>query len=129
MSHEKTAYILIVDDDEDTAEMLQKGLSAMGNYRITTVHSGKEALELIQEESPDLILLDIMMKGMSGTEVCKTLKADEKTAHIPVIAITVIHKVDRIRSQEIIDSGVDEYLEKPFTFQKLRSIVEDNLNK
>ncbi len=116
--------ILIVDDDEDIMELLENGISPMGDYRIVTASSGSEALEIIENDPPDLIFLDIMMKDMDGTQVCRIIKGNEKTAHIPVIALTIIHKADRHRYNAIMEAGVDEYMTKPFSFEELKGLIE-----
>ncbi len=127
MAEEPEASILIVDDDRDIAGLLEETVSIMGNYRIVTALSGKECLEIMQGDLPDLVLLDIMMRDMDGTEVCRAIKKDERTSHIPVIAVTVIQKVHVIRYREIMASGVDEYVEKPFEFEELEEIIKRHL--
>ncbi len=127
MPHNTSASILIVDDDQEIAELVDEGVSAIGQYRTDTAHSGSEALEKVERNMPDLVLLDIMLKDMDGTEVCRAIKKDERTSHIPVIALTVIHKNERKRSAEIMDSGVDEHLEKPFSFDDLNDSIERHL--
>jgi CheY-like chemotaxis protein len=121
--------ILIVDDDEDIADILEKYVSSMGNYRILRALSGKEALEVVENHTPDLVLLDIMMEDIDGTEVCRAIKSAEKTSHIPVIAVTVIHKVHEKRYREILDSGVDAYVEKPFDYSVLKDVILRVLEK
>ena len=127
MPDEPSATILIVDDDVDIAELLDTVVSAMGDYRTFTAFSGSEALELVERESPDLVLLDIMMDDMDGTEVCRAIKGNEKTSHIKVLAITSIHKTETGRYREILDSGVDDYLTKPFSFDDLKTRIERHL--
>ena len=123
MTGRSPATILVVDDDEDIVELLEKGISSLGNYRIVSAISGSEALAIIAKELPDLVLLDIMMEGLDGTQVCRAIKGDERTAHIPVIALTVIHKIDKKRYEDIMDSGVDEYITKPFSFVELNKVI------
>jgi len=89
--------------------------------------NGVEALEVIHKESPDLVLLDVMMPRMSGFEVCKRMKADEKTAHIPVIMITALNEpMDIDRG---LDSGTDDYLTKPVNrkdlIDRVRSLLRN----
>ena len=129
MEPRQSATILIVDDDEDILELFEENLSFMGDYSIVKAYSGKEALVLIEKAPPDLILLDIMMEDMDGTTVCKAIKSGEKTSHIPVIAVTAIHKVHEPRYREIMDSGVDEYLEKPFEYDELKGAIEQQLER
>ena len=124
MSEPPTANILIVEDDEEIANLLEEGLSLIGNYRISKALSGHEALEKVRSEPPDIILLDIMMIDMDGTEICRAIKGDKSTSHIPVIAVTVIHKGETKRYRDIIESGVDEHVEKPFSFDELNEIIK-----
>ena len=128
MSDQSPANILIVDDEEDTLVMLQDYVSSMGNYKIVVMTSGKEALEKVEEISPDLILLDIMMDDMDGTEVCRTLKSNKNTSHIPVIAVTVLQQIPTKRYQDIIDSGVDGYVEKPLEYAVMKETIRKNLS-
>jgi two-component system alkaline phosphatase synthesis response regulator PhoP len=127
MEESETRTILIVDDDEQIADMMEEFVRFMGNYNTVKAYSGSKALEAVQEKSPDLVLLDIMMDDMPGTEVCRTLKADEKTSHIPVVAVTVVHRFQEVRFREIMDSGVDDYVGKPFEFEDLKAAIERQL--
>ena len=129
MTEKYAATILIVDDDVDIAELLESVVSAMGNYRTLISYSGKEALEIVEKDPPDLVLLDIMLQDIDGTEVCRTIKGNEKTSGIKVIALTAIQENEVQRYQEVIDSGVDDYVTKPFSFDELKMIVRRHLNK
>ena len=128
MEEPEPKTILIVDDDEQIADMVEEFVSLMGNYNTVKVYSGTTALESIWESLPDLVLLDIMMDDMPGTEVCRILKADEKTSHIPVVAVTVVHRYQEVRYREIMASGVDDYLGKPFEFEDLKAAIERQLH-
>ncbi len=119
--------ILIVDDDVDTVDMINDGISAIGGYRTDTALSGNEALEKVKRNPPDLILLDIMLKDIDGTVVCRAIKGNRKTSHIPVIALTVIRKDAKERYKAIIDAGVDEHISKPFSFMDLETAIERHL--
>jgi signal transduction histidine kinase len=102
--------ILVVDDLAENRDLLQAHLEAAG-YRVLTAEGGTEALAAIAAHRPDLLLLDIMMPGMSGYEVCQRLKASEDTAFIPVIILTALQEFQhRIRGIEV---GADEFLTKP----------------
>ena len=127
MSDQSPATILIVDDDQEVLMLLEEYVSLVGDFKIVLISSGIEALEKVETIAPDLILLDIMMEGMEGTEVCRLLKSNEKTAHIPVIAATVIQKIHQVRYEEIMDSGVDDYVEKPFEFAVLKEVIRKHL--
>lgn len=102
--------ILIVDDEEKNIKIL-KALLASENYHLFSVLSGKEALQKIIEDIPDLILLDVMMPEMDGFEVCKRIKTDPKTKVIPVIIVTALsEKQHRIKAMEV---WADDFISKP----------------
>ncbi len=127
MSEGQNPAILIVEDDEEIANLLEEGLSLMGKYRISKALSGAEGLKIIKSDPPDLVLLDIMMEDMDGTEVCRFIKGNEKTSHIPVVAVTVIHKSEAKRCMDIKDAGIDAHVEKPFSFDELNGIIRKYL--
>lgn len=124
--HERAplADILIVDDTPANLELLNIMLKDRG-YRVRAAISGQLALQAIEVEPPDVILLDIMMPRMDGYEVCERLKAQESTRHIPIIFISAMHE-----SQNIIHAfevgGVD-YITKPFSEQEVIARVENHL--
>ncbi len=105
--------ILIVDDSATSRKLLKEVLlGAQADYEISQVESGSAALESVALQPPDIILLDIMMPGMNGFEVCRVLKADKKTAAIPVLFITALDTVqDMIRGFQM---GAADYITKPF---------------
>ena len=89
--------ILIVDDTKDILVVVSKRLESWG-FEAVTAESGEEGLQLAQEHRPDLILLDIMMPRMKGRDVCARLKADPKTADIPVIFLTALGLADHVKA-------------------------------
>ncbi|MBF0451901.1 MAG: hybrid sensor histidine kinase/response regulator [Candidatus Magnetomorum sp.] len=106
---QKKASILVVDDTELNIDIL---MGILKNYDVIPALSGKEALQIVLDETIDLILLDIIMPEMDGYEVCKRLKADDRTKDIPIIFITVKHmEQDIIRGYEL---GIVDYVSKPF---------------
>ena len=108
--------ILVVDDDRDVAQSIELALRRRG-FRVALAHSGVEALKLLRRYRPDLVLLDVLMPGMSGVEVCRRLRADENTAGMPVIFLTARgQERDRI---EGLRAGADDYLSKPFNLEEL----------
>src|SRR3954467_813537 len=103
-------YILIVDDEEQNRTLLRDPLEAHG-HKAAEAASGQEALELIAEKGRDGGLLDLMMPGMNGFEVCRVLKEDTKTAPIPVLMITAL--TDRKERLMGIQAGANDFLNKP----------------
>ncbi|HNE82922.1 MAG TPA: response regulator [bacterium] len=103
--------IIAVDDSELNLMMMQSFLEPMG-HNVIVATNGKDALELIRTEIPDLILLDVMMPEMDGFEVCRRIKSNDRTRHIPVIMITALDKVeDNVKG---IEAGAEDFLTKPF---------------
>ncbi len=106
-----TKTILVVDDEEEILSLVKKIL--MGEaYRILTAKNAEEVFATLSHERPDLILLDVMMPAMDGFEVCKKLKSDPATTHIPVVMLTVLATNSDIR--KALDLGAAAYLIKPF---------------
>lgn len=119
-----TAKILVVDDIEPNVKLLEAKLTREF-FNVVTAMSGKEALEKVATEKPDVILLDIMMPGMDGFEVCERLKSNPDTMHIPVVMVTALTDVsDRVRGLEV---GADDFLSKPVNdialMSRIRSLV------
>ncbi|MCF6179805.1 MAG: response regulator [Geopsychrobacter sp.] len=116
----KQPLILIVDDNPNNLQILGKLLTAQG-YDLSIAQCGEDALQSANETLPDLILLDIMMPGMDGYEVCRKLKEDMATRHIPLIFLTA-----KIGADEIIkgfDLGAADYVTKPFNVAELLARV------
>jgi two-component system phosphate regulon response regulator PhoB len=110
------ASILIVDDERDLLTLLEFNLEQEG-FRIVLASSGAEALAQLRRELPDLVLLDLMLPDISGTEVCRAIKADPKTRHVPVVMLTAKgQEIDRVVGFEI---GADDYVTKPFSMREL----------
>ena len=108
--------VLIIEDEKDLAELLAFNLEKEG-YAATCVYDGKAGLELAGADMPDLILLDLMLPGLLGTEVCKALRKDQRTAHIPIIMITAKgDEIDRVGGFEV---GADDYIVKPFSMREV----------
>ncbi|HSB72544.1 MAG TPA: response regulator [Candidatus Methylomirabilis sp.] len=116
--------ILVVDDLAQNRELLQAHLEAAG-YRVLLAGSGQEALAAVVTGRPDLILLDVMMPGPDGYEVCRRLKTDPTTAFIPIVLLTALQEVEyRIRGNE---AGADDFLSKPFNPLELLTRVRSLL--
>ena len=108
--------VLIIEDEKDLAELLAFNLEKEG-YAATCLHDGKLGLEHACADLPDLILLDLMLPGLLGTEVCKALRKDQRTAHIPIIMITAKgDEIDRVVGFEV---GADDYIVKPFSMREV----------
>jgi signal transduction histidine kinase len=123
--HQKTPDILIVDDTPANLQLLAGMLKEHG-YRVRPVPSGKLAIQAVQKEKPDLILLDINMPEMNGYEVCEHLKADDALKEIPVLFISALDEtIDKIKA--FAAGGVD-YVTKPFQFEEVEARVQTHLH-
>ena len=115
--------ILVVEDNDDIREYIASSFSS--NYRIITAINGKEGLEQALNQIPDIIISDIMMPEMDGIELCKLVKEDIRTSHIPVILLTAKDSIQD--KEEGYESGADSYLTKPFSAKLLNSRVHNLL--
>jgi len=119
-----TARVLVVDDIPANVKLLEAKLGAE-YFDVVTAGSGPEALASIEKESPDIVLLDVMMPGMDGFEVCRRIKGNPQTAHLPVVMVTALDQVsDRVQG---LEAGADDFLTKPVNdvalFARVRSLV------
>lgn len=118
--------ILIVDDEEDVLELVRYNLNR-GGYHIETASSGEEALTKARKRLPDLVILDLMLPGIDGLEVCRQLKRDTKTDHIPIIMLTAKgEEADIVSGLEL---GADDYVTKPFSPKVLNARVRRILHR
>ena len=120
------AKILIADDEPNQLELMSFNLSNAG-YSIIKATNGKEAIELIENHSPDLIILDWMMPKMSGIDVCRTLRSRSETKQIPIIILSA-RSEDSDKSLGL-DTGADDYISKPFSPKELISRVKALLRR
>jgi two-component system alkaline phosphatase synthesis response regulator PhoP len=127
----KAAKILLVDDDEDFVEATKIVLEE-NSFKVTTAFSGKECLDKINQERPDLIILDIMMPKKSGFEVCRELKTSLEYNKIPVLMLTALRK-ELSRTPYSVSEGFDleaeDYLDKPVAPKELISRIKSLLTK
>lgn len=108
--------ILVVEDDRDIAQLLSLSLAKAG-FEVVVTDNGYEALHLVRTHSPGLVILDLMIPGIDGFEVCKKLKSDPLTASIPVLILTARgEEIDRVIGLEL---GADDYVVKPFSPREL----------
>lgn len=118
--------VLIIEDEFDIREFLSYNLSKEG-YTVSAYENPLEALEEIRNDPPDILLTDWLMPGMDGLDVCKALKMDQKTSHIPIIMITCkSEEVDVVTALEV---GADDYLIKPFRVKELIVRIKKSINR
>lgn len=118
--------ILIVDDEIDLLRLVDFNLRSAG-YGTFQAHNGREALKIARTETPDLILLDLMLPDIQGTDVCRQLKSDPETRDIPVIMVTAkADEIDRVVGFEL---GADDYVSKPFSPRELVLRVKSVLKR
>jgi DNA-binding response OmpR family regulator len=118
--------IMIVDDEADLVETVRFPLEMEG-FNVMVSYNGEDALNKAREESPDLIILDLMLPKLDGYKVCRLLKFDEKYKHIPILMLTAkTQDKDKILGTE---TGANEYITKPFEMDDLLEKVKTYLNK
>ena len=116
-------HILVVDDEIEIVRALRSGLTAHG-YKVFTASSGEEAFEITSRHRPDLLLLDLLLPGMSGLEVCRRMREE---SNIPIIVLSV--KGAERNKVEALDLGADDYLTKPFSLNELLARVRSVLRR
>lgn len=114
-------HILVVDDEEDILELVSYNLMREG-YRITCVETGEKAIQSALKDSPDLIVLDLMLPGLSGLEVTRQLKNDQKTSHIPIVMLTAKGEESDVVAG--LEMGADDYVTKPFSPKILNARIK-----
>jgi two-component system phosphate regulon response regulator PhoB len=119
-------YILVVEDEDALSALLQYNLDKEG-YRVSIASDGEEALVVIDEQMPDLVVLDWMLPKVSGVEVCRRLRARPETRNLPIIMLTARgEESDRIRG---LDTGADDYVVKPFSMSELAARIRAVLRR
>ncbi len=121
-----TPYILVVEDEDALATLLQYNLEKEG-YAVTVAGDGEEALIVVDERLPDLVVLDWMLPKVSGIEVCRRLRSRPETRNVPIILLTARgEESDRIRG---LDTGADDYVVKPFSMTELTARIRAVLRR
>jgi DNA-binding response OmpR family regulator len=118
--------VLIVDEDPDIVRLVRYNLSHSG-YEVQSAASGREALELVQKQPPDLVVLDVMLPDVDGLEVCRTLRQQSSSRRIPILMLTARgEEIDRVVGFEL---GADDYVSKPFSPRELVLRVKSILRR
>jgi two-component system phosphate regulon response regulator PhoB len=121
-----TPYVLVVEDEDALSTLLQYNLEKEG-YDVTVAGDGEEALILVDERQPDLVVLDWMLPKVSGIEVCRRLRSRPETRNVPIIILTARgEETDRIRG---LDTGADDYVVKPFSMTELTARIRAVLRR
>jgi two-component system phosphate regulon response regulator PhoB len=119
-------HVLVVEDEDALSALLQYNLDKEG-YQVTVAADGEEALVVVDEAQPDLIVLDWMLPQLSGVEVCRRLRARPETRNMPIIMLTARgEETDRIRG---LDTGADDYIVKPFSMSELAARIRAVLRR
>jgi len=114
--------ILVCDDDDHIRNIMEFSLEAEG-FEVLAAADGEQALQAVMSEQPDLVILDVMMPGSDGLTVCRELKANPATRHIPVLLLTA--KTDKGDREAGLAAGADDYIIKPFSPQRLIEKVNE----
>lgn len=118
--------ILVVDDESDIVDLISSNLQREG-YRVIPAYTGEDALELVKTMRPDLVVLDLMLPGMQGLEVCRLIRADSDYSDMPILILSAKgSEVDRILGLEM---GADDYITKPFSVRELVSRIRVALRR
>jgi DNA-binding response OmpR family regulator len=115
--------ILVVDDNEDNAHIIRDYLEARG-YPISVAYNGDEAMKLFESVKPSIVLLDVMMPGRDGWQVCREMKESDAGRGVRVVMVTALQ--DWMDKRQAIETGADDFVEKPFELAKLAMVVERN---
>ncbi len=122
----KKEFIVVVEDETDIREVLVYNLEREG-YRVASARDGKQGLAMIQEKQPDLVLLDLMLPGLDGLEICKRLKGDDQTSSIPIVMVSA-----RGEESDIVvglELGAEDYISKPFGTRELLARINAVLRR
>ncbi|WP_299363180.1 phosphate regulon transcriptional regulator PhoB [uncultured Paracoccus sp.] len=126
MTGQHQPCVLVVEDESAQSEVLKYNLEAEG-FQVVMAETGDEALMLVQEENPDLIVLDWMLPNVSGIEICRRVKADPQTRQIPIIMLSArSEESDRVRG---LETGADDYVIKPYSVVELMARLRTQLRR
>lgn len=127
MPEQARPRVLVVDDNHDNADIIREYLASL-DYPVAVAYDGEEGLRLFEEQRPPIVLLDVMMPGRDGWEVCREMKQhQEHGRNVRVIMVTALH--DWVDKRQAIQSGADDFIEKPFELVKLGEAVERNVRR
>ncbi|PHN02465.1 response regulator transcription factor [Flavilitoribacter nigricans] len=118
-------YLLVIEDEQNVAAFIQKGLREEG-YEVLLAYDGAAGLELLQQHPVDLVILDLILPGTNGLEVCRQIRSGEHS-EIPVLMLTALGSTENVVSG--LDSGADDYLTKPFKFKELLARIRALLRR
>lgn len=118
--------VLVIDDEEEILALLKVRLERAG-YAVSLANDGRTGVRQAEEEAPDVILLDLMMPEMDGFQVCKQLKMTQRTAQIPVVALTALGEEES--AKKALKLGIEAYIVKPFDSEMLLSALKDALKQ
>jgi two-component system phosphate regulon response regulator PhoB len=118
--------VLVVDDEQDILELVEYNLAREG-YKVLTVSTGEDALRVTRSQLPDIVVLDLMLPGVDGLEVCRLLKSGETTQHIPIVMLTA--KGDEADVVAGLELGADDYVTKPFSPRVLMARIKAVLRR
>ncbi len=119
--------VLVVEDEQDIAGLIKHALERSGDAQVEIVNSGDAALRSVNEQTPDLVILDLNLPVLSGTEVCRILRGRPATANVPIIMLTArTGETDRVTG---LDLGADDYVTKPFSLRELAARVRAVLRR
>ncbi len=113
--------VLVIEDNDDNRDILKHQLQYLG-YEVVEAADGLEGLKQVEQENPDLVIVDVMMPGIDGREVTRRLRAGSKTKDLPILAATVLFHTEDIHS--CLAAGCNDVLSKPFTLQQLKDRLE-----
>jgi DNA-binding response OmpR family regulator len=118
--------VLVVDDEPELLQLLRYVLQAAG-FQVAVAADGRQALEQVKREQPDLVLCDVVMPELNGFETVQALRQDAATAHLPVIMLSARGQAQDV--QRALDAGADGYVTKPFSYRDLLKEVKEHIQK